>query len=360
MHKRIISLLLSCLLLTIPLSPVAFAAENNTSSCYIATIECPAAYTAYATENVSDFILSLNENINYSSINVGTPFAFTDANADVYYFPVICDGSIKYLFRVYPDGNSFSAAITAFLADEIESLAEYTSANNPMYLNLVDTKIVATIGSNQYVLFEYPEDMSTAGDEVETTSFCNYSVVNAKNPTNIELNLRQTRDVHKYINLNIIETQTGSGNSWCTAYCLATIIRTQTSYYTTASGIMTIAVGANPSTSTAFPWTTSDPQAMIDVANQYGLSPTVLSTTASNAVLTSEINAGRPCIAAMNRGAGRHSIVLRGYSSLGTWGIWNPWFSTYENYSMTGAYVPTGYSAADYSYIPYMHAYNFG
>ena len=357
MHKRIISLLLS-ILLTVSLSSVAFAAENSTSSCYIATTECPAAYTAYATENISDFILSLNENINYSSITVGTPFAFSDADADVYYFPVICDGCIKYLFRVYPDGDSFSAAITAFLADEIENLAEYTSADNPMYLKLVDTQIVATIGSRQYVLFEYPEDMSTSDDGIETASFCNYSVVDAKNPVNIELNLRQTRDVYNYINLDLVEKQ--SGNSWCTAYCLAAIIRTQTNFYTTASGIMTIAIGSNPSTSTAFPWTTSDPETMIAVANQYGLSPTVLSTTASNDVLTSEINAGRPCIAAMSRGAGRHAIVLRGYSSLGTWGIWNPWFDFYENYSMTGSYVPTGYSAANYSYTPYMHAYNFG
>ena len=85
-----------------------------------------------------------------------------------------------------------------------------------------------------------------------------------------------------------------------------------------------------------------------------------MTTTVSNAVLTAEINAGRPCIVAMDRGAGKHAVVLRGYSTLGTWGIWNPWFDFYESYSMTGSYVPTGYSSTNYSYTPYMHAYNFG
>ena len=358
MHKRIISIFLSCVLFMLSVPSVAFAAEDNVSSCYIATTECPTAYTTYATENISKFILSLEENINYDSISVGTPFAFTDVNADVYYFPVICDGSIEYLFRVYPDGESFSAVITAFLAEEIENLAEYTSASNPMYLNLVDTQIVATIGSNQYVLFEYPEDMSMSDNGIETASITNYSVVDAKNPTNIELNLRQTRDIYEYISLDLIEEQ--SGNSWCTAYCLATIIRTQTNYYTTAQGLMTIVLGSNPSTSTAFPWVSDDGATMVSVANQYGLSPTVLTTTVSNGVLTAEINAGRPCIVAMDRGAGKHAVVLRGYSTLGTWGIWNPWFDFYENYSMTGSYVPTGYSSTNYSYTPYMHAYNFG
>ena len=358
MQKRIICVILSCILSMLCIPSVAFAAEDNTSGCYIATTECPTAYTDYATENISKFILSLDGNLNYTNISVGTPFAFADTDADVYYFPVICDGNIEYLFRVYPDGNSYSAAITAFLADEINSLAEYTSVNNPMYLNLVDTQIIATIGSDSYVLFEYPEDMATSDDGIELASVRNFLVVDAKVPANIDLNLRQTRDIYEYINLDLSEKQ--SGNSWCTAYCLAAIIRTQTNYSTTARGLMTIVLGSNPDTGTAFPWVSDDGATMTSVAQRYGLSPIVLTTTVSNAVLTAEINAGRPCIVAMDRGAGKHAVVLRGYSTLGTWGIWNPWFDFYESYSMTGSYVPTGYSSTNYSYTPYMHAYNFG
>lgn len=63
MRKRIISLFLSCVLFMLSVPSVAFAADDSTSSCYIATTECPAAYTEYATENISKFILSIGENI---------------------------------------------------------------------------------------------------------------------------------------------------------------------------------------------------------------------------------------------------------------------------------------------------------
>lgn len=358
MQKRIVILAFCFVLLLTSIPSTAFATEDGANGCYIATTECPTAYIDYATDNISTYILSLDESISYNNISIGTPFAFADANADVYYFPVICDGDIEYLFRVYPNGDSFSAAITVFLADEIETLAEYTSENNPMYLNLVDTQIVATIGLDTYVLFEYPADMATSGYPIEYSSPSNFSVVNAKSSATIDLNLHQARYTSKYITLDLTEQQ--GKNSWCTAYCLATIIGTQTNYSATAKGIMSLALGSNPSTSTAFPWVSDNGKTMVSVAKKYGLTPIVLTTTVSNAVLKAEINAGCPCIVAMDRGAGKHSVVLRGYNTAGTWSIWNPWFDYYESYSMTGSYVPTGYSSADYSYTPYMHAYNFG
>lgn len=358
MKRRIISLLLCFVLLVLSVPPTVFAAGDDASACYIATTECPAAYVAYATENISKFVSSLDGDLNYSSICVGTPFAFADISADVYYFPVVCDGHITYLFRVYPDGASFSAAITAFLADEIENLAKYTSADNPMYLNLVNTKIVATIGSRSYTLFEYPENMSVSNTDAARTSVITYSVVDAKETSDIPVNLRQTRDVYEYINLDLTEYQTNE--SWCTAFCLAAIYRTQTNYDTNARDVMTRAIGNNPSIREAFPWPADFGITMRLVSRQFGLSPTVKITTVSNAVLIAEINAGRPCLVAMDRGAGQHSVVLRGYSSLGTWGIWNPWFEFYESYSISGSYVPTGYPASSFSYTPYMHAYNFG
>lgn len=112
---------------------------------------------------------------------------------------------------------------------------------------------------------------------------------------------------------------------------------------------------STPSTKASFPWNDID-----TIAQTYGLNPIVLNTKASNNTLFAEIDAGRPCIVAMDRGEGKHAVVLRGYSTLGNWSIWNPWFENYENYSISGSYVPTGYSAADYSYVPYKHAYNFG
>lgn len=353
MNKKIISLLLISALavLLMPHNISATESEAAESSCYIATTECPQEYVDFAKENASGFVLSMGETLNYDDIRVGSPFAFADYNADVYYFPIICDGVITYLFRVYPDQDSYSAAITAFLADDIEALAELTSAETPMYLNLIDDKIVASIGTDEYVLFEYV-GAASEDNQVMTMSMAEYEVTDIKETFEIELNLKQTRDVYKYINLDITEIQ--QSNNWCVAYSLAAIIRTKTNFYATAYGCMIIAVGSNVTSSDYFPWSS-----ISTVSKQYGLTPTVLTTTASNSVLIAELNAGRPVIAVMDSGTERHAVVLRGYST-NTWSIWNPRCSTYENYSMSGAYVPTGYSASGYSYYPYQHAYNFG
>lgn len=353
MLKKMTLVFLISVIFLLQISTTATATNEGVNGCYIATTECPSNYVEYARRNVSRFISSMDINDDYNSIYVGTPFAFADAESDVFYFPIVCDGSIKYLFRVYPDGNSLSAVMTDFLAKEIDKLACLSTSDAPIYLNRVDTKIVASIGSSEYILFEYPSYMSTSKEELSKTKISCDSVVNCKNRSDIQINYI-INDVSKYISLNITETQ--GSNSWCTAYCLATIIRTRTSFTVTATGCMNIAVGSNPSTSTPFPWSK-----ISTVANVYGLSPTVLTTTASNATLTAQLNAGRPCIAAMKNSSGtvRHAVVLRGYSSTGTWSIWNPWFSTYESYSMTGSYVPTGYSSSTYSLTPYWHAYNF-
>lgn len=358
MKKRILCLLLLCVICLSIFPVTALASNTEKRACYIASVDCPDAYFEYAEANISKFILSLNAGLDTTKISVGTPFAFADNEPDVFYFPVMYNGTIVYLFRVYPNGESYSAAITDFLAEDIESLAHLTSVDAPMYLNCVANKIIATIGGNSYELFEYPESMVNENYGIPQRNASAYSVKNIKISPAIQLDLRQTRDVYEYITLSITEDQ--DDEHWCTAFCLAAIIRTQTNYTTSAQGIMTIVLGSNPSITTPFPWTTTDSSTMISVSNQYGLSPVVLGTTASNGTLCQEINAGRPCIVAMSAKGGNHAVVLRGYSSIGTWSVWNPWGTFYENYSMDGPYVPTGYSAAKWSFVPYMHAYNFG
>ncbi len=353
MKKKLSVLLITGILavLLIPFNIFATESDETESGCYIATTECPQEYMDFAEENVSTFVLSMGESLNYEDIIVGAPFAFADYNADVYYFPIICDGEVTYLFRVYPDGESFSAAISSFLAADIEELSALTSADSPLYLNLTDNKIIASVGTKEYVLFEYPEG-AVAGNQAMPMSEIEYQAVDIKEASEIELNLMQARVFYQYINLDLLETQ--GDDEWCTAYCLASIIRLQTSYYVTARGCAIIAMGSNPSTSTAFPWTS-----ISTVAKQYGMTPTVLTTTASNSVLMTQLNAGNPVITAMDSGNYKHAVLLRGYSTAGTWSIWNPWYNFYETYSTSGAYVPSGASASGNSFYPYMHAYNF-
>ncbi len=334
----------------------AFAISETTSTCYISTVACPAEYAEYAGENAMTFVRSLN-NLNFNSIYIGSPFAFTNAD-DVYYFPIVCDGAIKYLFRVYEAAGSLYGVISEFLAADLENLADSTSVETPMYLSLIGTQIIATIGAEQYVLFEYPANALFADHDAEFISSNSRSVINIKNSYNIELNLRQTRDVFEFIDLDIRETQ--SDDAWCVAYCLATVIRTQTDYEVTAESLMAMAV-PNYTIYSAFPWN-NGAEKITEVSGYFGLSPTVLvHQTASIGVMAQEIIAGRPCIMGMRAtSGGGHAIVLCGWSSLGTWTIWNPWFNGYESYSISAPYVTTGLNGTTYYFTEESHAYNFG
>lgn len=157
-------------------STVAYADNESfdvDSELYIETTICPQEYIEYAENNIVGFVESYGEgNLSYSSIFVGTPFSFVDYDSDVYYFPVICDGTIKYILRVYPNNNnSFDAVISDFLAAELESIARYTSITTPLRLNRVGNYIVASIGSNSFILFSYPEEMNPfSSEEISGTS----------------------------------------------------------------------------------------------------------------------------------------------------------------------------------------------
>jgi hypothetical protein len=360
-----------CLFLTVVLCfsllpSAALASEATATPCYIASSDCPEAYIEFARENISKFVMSITENLPESRFSVGTPFAFAAQDADIYYFPVIANGKIKYLFRVYPSGDGFGCAITEFLAAELNELAPLTSAGSPMYLKLVDDCIVATIGSQTYELFKYPVSMSDDTESTVLSTAAEYPARNVTASSNIALNLQPARNVSNYIPLNIIEKQ-GSANYWCTAYCLAAIVRTTTGSYTTAQQLMIDAVGSNPDTQQPFPWGNSDEGVILRrVAGLYGLHPITTTTPASNSVLFQEILANRPYIAAMqtNRAIGEeneyHSIVVRGWDhTAGILSIWNPWDYYYENYSVHEAYVPTGRDPVEDAFTPYKHAYNF-
>lgn len=332
-------------------------ASGDNDECYVASYACPEAYYSYVSNNVSKYIQPLYDEKEIESIKVGSPFSFLNNESDVFYFPIIENGKIKYLLRVYPDGDSFSACLSEFLAYELDNLSENTSPNKPLCLQLVGNEIIATVGESQYILFTYPEEMAVY--EGSRNSYQEYQVVNIKDDSDIYIDDTQYRFLYKYIPLSITETQ--SGNSWCTAYCLAAIYRTKTSYTnTSASILMTLVYGHNPSTAYTFPWGSDNGATMSYISSIYGLNPVVLTTTISDAALIQEIDANRPCVVAMTTGTVYHSVVLRGYNNTaGTWSIWNPWFSTYEFYTMGGSYLPTGYPST-YLFTPYMHAYNFG
>lgn len=154
-----------------------------------------------------------------------------------------------------------------------------------------------------------------------------------------------------YIALDITETQ--GSNSWCAAYCTSTILRTL-GYSSTAEGIMSIFY-RNPKTTDSI-----SRSQVVSYANMRGLYPTQVESTVSYETLRDELRSNRPVHFSMTRTGGNHAVVLRGYNSrYSKWSIWNPWFTTYETFSMGGTYVPTGYSSSTYSYTYARTIYNW-
>ncbi len=355
MLKKIISFII-CVSICLGMAPAAHAeenlqtGENLDTGCYIATTQCPQGYMDYANDNISKFVFSVAEDLDMNKVSVGEPFAFADAGSDVYYFPILEGSNIKYLFRVYPDGDSYSAAISKIMAEEINEIAEHTTANNPMQLRNVEGKLTAYVGSDEYIMFEYPKNMPKVQSNVRSN--IELTVVNAKSQSEVQISMNQPRDIFHVINLDITETQ--DDDSWCNAYCLATIIRTLTDRNANAQGLVYAVLGVGTSIDTPFPWNKIE-----FVANGCGLNATVLDTKATNSELISEIYADRPCIVAMTTGSINHAMVLRGYSTQGLWSVWNPWFDYCEHYSVDGTYVPSGYPSGSYSFRPYRHAYGF-
>lgn len=361
--NKIISVLLACILsvLSIP----TYAAENKeilSENCYIASSSCPQEYMDFAEEKASDFVLSVDESLKDSTVAVGMPFSFATSNADVYYFPIICDGVISYLFRVYPYGDGFCGVITDFLAKDIEMLSSLTTQENPLYLRLIGKKIIASVGESNYLLFEYPESMSQPESAVYTSINETFTVVNVKQTADISLDLHRPTVMRTSQRASITwldKSEQQGNNNWCAAYCLAAIIRTRTSHKDIkARDCMKDAYGYVPSTDNSFPRTK-----MATVANMYGLYPTVTNSLVNDYILYDQIEDGRPVIQSMESlgGRNRHAVVLMGYNLINsTWGIWNPWYKSFEWYSMSGVYIPMTVSGTnDNTYLPYRHAYNF-
>lgn len=65
MAKKLLSLVLACLICLFMCSSVVLASTSSNVACYIATTDCPDEYLEYASENVSKYIMSLNESLEY-------------------------------------------------------------------------------------------------------------------------------------------------------------------------------------------------------------------------------------------------------------------------------------------------------
>ena len=373
--KKLISVAL-CMMVAITCAYAAPSPENNaeTNTFYIMSKECPDEYVEYATENIGRFIYG-NDNYDVSEVDtfmLGGPFSFSQSDANIFYFPVYADGEFLYLLRVYSayDGEIYGVLSTN-LVSEIKSLSGETSFNQPMYLNMTEGDIIATVNGVSTTLYSYPEGIYvdnpqhiSATDE-NSTEELDVEEITPKVTFTLPTYNSPRALTSRYLNLFVgkngyyLETQQ-SGQEWCAAYASAAIMR-----YVAASGsipasvkardIMEYFYGSDVSNSDSI-----NPVQIVQFANFYGLRPLYEESSLTSEKLIKEMTFARPTYMGMRNTAGsfRHAVVLRGFdSNAQTYSIWNPWYTDYETYPMGGIYSPDGDSSLQLYH--YRTIYNF-
>ena len=345
--KRISKVIIAGIIMSMLLSVTVTAQTTKDNGCYIATSECPDGYWDYVEENINDFVNAVEGSENYTRLTVGQPFAFSGNTSGMYLFPIMDGTEIVYVFRVVPAETGYEGIISEIYADELNTLGGYTTLNNPMNIYCDGDSVIAAIGDKECVIWE--NIGAEAGKKISVSNNRSANVVDITDNSSITVTPVNTRATVDYIPLNITEYQ-GTTN-WSTAYCLATVIRTQTSATVTAANCMQKALGSGYSGATEFPWSK-----VKIVAMEYGMSPTLLTSVTSNTILKREMSEGSPVLQRMIHEESYITVVLRGFNGVNNkWSIWNPICTSYEYYNVGGSYIdPMGDA-----YTAIAHAYDF-
>lgn len=370
------------MIFAIALTPLnAYAVEaSEENALYVVTKKCPDAYINYANSNIRDFILSIDpsELPAVEKISVGTPFSFANPDSDVFYFPIIINGEIIYMLRVFQtkSGEYDGVLGKSFVAD-LNKILKCTSKNQPLVLMMEGDSVVTYIGKERNVIFEYPKGSIDCVTNVQVADFKKvlyskneeYEVVDAIKEIG-RMDISMAEDLftsnnalresgtppYKYLSTNITETQ--GSNSWCAAYATAWIIRyvKGNNDNTTAQNVMNYHF-SNPTFSDSI-----GEAKVVQYANYRSIYPTHITSTLSNSSLIAQIVASKPVYLRMYRTVGSekkyHAVVLRGYSNnTSKWSVWNPWYDYYDSFSMGGTYIPAEHQSREYTY--YHTIYNW-
>ncbi|MGL5254560.1 MAG: hypothetical protein ACRC9L_06170 [Brevinema sp.] len=157
--RSVAALLTMIFAFTMGFLPVSASASNlNTNNgFYLATEEVPDGVLTYAQNNIYKFLLarSEEENVNFSSITMGSPFTFgsnTYESTDVFFFPVFSDGQIIYTFRVYMDETGYTGILSRYMAKELNNYRYSTSQSEPLYIYMEAGNVLARLKDNVTLL----------------------------------------------------------------------------------------------------------------------------------------------------------------------------------------------------------------
>lgn len=350
-------------------------------SFYFRTAACPNGYIEYVVNNIERVLSGTDpaEIPEFGVITVGQPFSFLNEGSDIFYFPLLCNNEIVFLYRVYlgADGE-YHGILSKHLVEELNEIASLSSVFEPLEIIMEDNVIKAYIGDTQHILYVYPEE-ETSGKKNILHSFAkmaetstqtinvlsgNETITLAYYATRGQTQNRDSTPTSKYLgNINdIAERQTTK--PWCTAYCVAYIVRYLLGCDTLAVDVMHYFY---PSP-TLLPTHTMSINDAVEYAHYRGLDAYKTNRPISDPTMITQINLSQPVFVVLENQVpnastnehGLHAVVLRGYDyPAGTWSIWNPWYLGFETWDMGDTYVPSGYSASVYEYEHYKDIYGW-
>ncbi len=164
--------------------------DTNLPGIYLMSKKCPAEYVEYARENIRRYINSLDpsDKPSVKDLKLGNPFSFCNTDSDLFYFPVISNGSITHMLRVYKKSNGeYGAAIGKSFVEEINDLASKTSKTSPLILMMENDTAVAYVNKERTVIHEYPSGSVESETYILPSEFEKY--FNAKNSDYITVNI---------------------------------------------------------------------------------------------------------------------------------------------------------------------------
>lgn len=357
--KKICSVILVLALLIASMVPVY---ADSTSSLLVLSDECPEGYYNYVSKEIKGILTVLDSVKPDDWFSVGTPFNWGECG-DIFYFPILKNGELVYLYRVYPEiDGSFSGILSEYFVAEMSRFINATSKEKPLFINCEGTQISAYLGySDKINLTSVPEAIAEKGKPIKEMDLSSKKVVDILsesfpaenrifgkdiiNSKNSSINHPKSIPSSKSLSVSITETQ--GSNNWCAAYVTALIVRFKKGYNVTAFNVMNYHY-SNPQP--------SDSLGMYGVAEygQYwGMNPAVYHNTLSKAALVWQIANDMPVYFGMDNTStsGSHAIALVGYSSSGDYmQIWNPWYTFKEWYTFGSTYTPTNNTSYHYVY----------
>lgn len=318
---------------------------QNQNSIYVSTPQVPTDVVEFAKREVAGHMdaLALADKTfeKTDELAMGTPFTYIEKNdaESQFYFPIIHHNTIIGFFRVYEDtayyeecgtlryGGSLSAG---GLADIFMDSAQNTSYTSP--ISLLNTGSSIAIKLNQTIEVFASDPLANIEQANVSIPDIEAEFSSLQNSRSLELTTVDIMNKIEYTYSPIVQLSTSypsngftglyitegqSGNSWCNAYAVATIIRSHTF---DAISAQDIASYFNLSSSEGL----SVPRAILYAENEYNMSPVSYAYRLYHYQIQEEITDGRPILGIFDRGAASHALVICGYSST-AYTVWNPW-----------------------------------